>query len=458
MVRIARFNIEFNVSGNVEKALRRISDAAGKVGDRISRIAGPAFAALRNLAVGSFAAIGAAAATATAAIAALGLAVLRQLPKIDKLAKTARELGVEFGELQTIDIAGRLGGFDETRLRNAILRQQRFVGDAIREPAGTTARTIAEIGLEADDLVQQSAIERLNSLAVALRDIENPAIRASIAADIFGERVAAQIQEFIRSGNLQAAAEFLERIGGSITTEEAARVEELNDAWTRLQATLEVILQRLAVSFAPVLTRLAGVAEDFAARFSRAITTDRIENAIRVAIQGLNDIVNAFGFALSAADEFFAGIESGFDRVGRFAGGFASLFGFEDPREILNVLRQFDRVQSRLGGGRSQSALGRAGERLSELDFASEFLRAFDDSGDKLVGAAETFDLAADKIENSLPQALVRGTSAATGAINQALFGRQLIDEQKKGNEIARQIERNTSSDINLNVVAEVIA
>ena len=161
--------------------------------------------------------------------------ISRNAQLIDSLAKTADAMGVPIERLQTLQTAGQLAGISGEQLTTSLQRMQRALGDAARGGTGAS-KALETLGINLRDIVNLSPDQQLEAIAKAFAGVENEAIRASLAQELFG-RSGAQMLNLIRSlekDGLQPLQRELEQLGFLLDREGAARVEQMNDALTML--------------------------------------------------------------------------------------------------------------------------------------------------------------------------------------------------------------------------------
>lgn len=171
---------------------------------------------------------------AATAAGALAIAVkafrgFQQIAKdIDSVAKSARLLGVELRELEGLKFAGGLAGVDPSKVIGGLKTMQKRIGEAARG-SGAAVPALAELGLDAKDLVSQDAIDSLVDIADAFDGIEEPARRAAIASNIFSKGNMEMLLLVGQGGEaVRAQVDNMKNLS-SITGDNAAQFELFND-------------------------------------------------------------------------------------------------------------------------------------------------------------------------------------------------------------------------------------
>lgn len=157
----------------------------------------------------------------------------------DETAKLSRELGIGVEALSKFQFAADLSGAGE-HFRQGMLKFSESVVKAA-DTGSDAARVFSVLGVKTTDLAGNTRpLDQIFlDTAEAISKYGNGANKAGIAMELFGTRNARFIN-MIDGGRegIQKLGEELERNGGVISSEQAAKAEEFNDSITRLQYTL----------------------------------------------------------------------------------------------------------------------------------------------------------------------------------------------------------------------------
>ena len=267
-----------------------------------------------------------------AGLAAATAAIVRsQSRAIDDLAKTADALGVTTQNLQALQFAAELTGTSANQLATNMERMQRRLGEVARG-GGTAAKALEEIGVNIRDIQNLSADQQMEVLAQALAGVENAAIRASIANDLFGRdgvRMLKLMDELARTG-IGGVRDELRALGVDISREGAAKVEMMNDSLLRLRQIGQGAAQTLTIQLAPVVAAIATELTD-AARASGGFR-DQVVQGMELAARGVGVLADGLrgiqalyaAITLGAAkyvETFLRGLVAIDNALARFSGG-----------------------------------------------------------------------------------------------------------------------------------------
>jgi len=232
----------------------------------------------------------------TAAMAASGAAIsaymVRQtMEAIDAQAKLAQRMNTTVASVAALEHAGGLAGVSAEQLETAARSLTSRLGEAAMG-TGDAAKALERLGLNANELAAMPLDQRIALINERIRENIPLAQQAAIAADLFGER-AAQAILLLDADQIREAAENTRIFGTALSDIDAAKVEQANDAISRISLITDGFWKQLTVKVAPVLEAIANKL------FEAAKEAGGLGN---VAAEAFNKIVTAAGFALDAAD------------------------------------------------------------------------------------------------------------------------------------------------------------
>jgi len=238
------------------------------------------------------------------AVNSLRSAVTEQLGAIDRLGKLGDRIGVSVAQLQAYQLQAQLAGTSVQTLEKSLERFVRTMGDAMAGESEAVAG-FERLGLSARRLAQMDTAEAFEMAVEQIRQLPTAAQQASAAYDLFG-RSGQEMITFIQGGSeaIQQAEKDLEEFGGELSRVDAAKVEEANDAMTRLQTAVKVLAANLTVSLAPALQAAAEALTSMASWMSNLDATT-VENTAKVLA-----FAAAFGAVLKLFPLIVGGIKS----------------------------------------------------------------------------------------------------------------------------------------------------
>lgn len=196
---------------------------------------------------------GMAAATATLATVRSAWDSLRQtMLDVDAVAKQSRAIGVSYNQLRAFQMAaGEFAGVSGPQAGEMLAKLARRAGDAANG-LGEGAKAFQMLGLSVDSIRGKSPIELFEMVANKIAAIEDPTIRASVAAKLFeaeGKKLLPMLTE--GGGVIEDYIKKLKAFGLAMDENAIAKIELANDNFERLTATFEGL--KLTLLAAPEL-------------------------------------------------------------------------------------------------------------------------------------------------------------------------------------------------------------
>tara|TARA_Y100000780_G_scaffold118819_1_gene106971 strand:- start:2045 stop:4363 length:2319 start_codon:yes stop_codon:yes gene_type:complete len=267
---------------------------------------------------------------AGASVAAAGMLVMiqRERELIDQQAKTAQQLDTTYESMANLRRAGELGGVGFEKIETAGRTLNTNIGKAIQ---GVTAQADAfdRLGVSAQEIYDLPLDERIAKINQALIDNVQASERGAVAADIFGSRNAAAIQQ-LDPGTIAEAARQVEIFGLNLSDVDAAKVEMANDAMSTFGLLTDGVGKQLTVQLAPILKALG---DEFLRSAEEAGGLGQVVSDV------VDSAVPAIGFVISAADGVARGFSIAADTiVGTFAT--AELWVNRIGADILEMISQ----------------------------------------------------------------------------------------------------------------------
>jgi hypothetical protein len=193
---------------------------------------------------------------AFAGIAGLGYVVKQTMESIDQIAKMSDELGISTENLAAWGHAAQISGSDIKTLHKGLGIFVRRLGE-VQIGVGEALRGFEALGWEADRFKNTRPEEAFLQVAEAISQIENEQRRALVAYSFFG-RQGVQLINMLLEGRvgIEALADEADRLGITFSRLDAAKVEEANDALTRLKALFQGVFIQLVIDASPYIEGL----------------------------------------------------------------------------------------------------------------------------------------------------------------------------------------------------------
>src|SRR6056297_2081329 len=362
-----RVSVRLSATGGrqVKDALRGVGEAGQQGFRRLSRemeAANRRLARFARQATRMARVVGAAAAAAGAALIRSGLQT------IDAQAKLAQSLATTTASVQVLARAADLSGNSFRELEAGSARLTRRLSLFAADGSGPAADAIRRLGLNAAELLALPLDQRIARVTEAIRQNAAASEQAALFSQLFGDRAFVAFQR-LDPAQLRQANDELRRFGVLVSDADADRIEETNDAISRLGLLWRGLSNQLAVAAAPALQSAAeGLARlgEVGGPIQRVFTG--ISDALVLLIDNVGRVAStAAAFAGFLAGRWVAGLAAAALSVRGLATALVVLRGALIRTGIGalivgagELIYQFTRLVSGAGGfGNAMALLGR---------------------------------------------------------------------------------------------------
>jgi len=241
------YSLKDKFTGSVSKitgSMRNIEKASDKSSDQIvrnnkrtagsfSRMATQATSATRKIKRVGTALLG----VFGISLGGAGLAFAKFTADVDKLAKTARKLGITTQALSQLGHAAELTGVTSTQLALGLQRMTRRVAEAA-QGSGEAVKALNELGLSAAELTKLSPDEQFKRIADAMKNVASQSDKVRLGFKLFDSEGVALINTMEGGSEaIEGMMKEADRLGKTIDEKTAKSIEEFNDALVRLKAS-----------------------------------------------------------------------------------------------------------------------------------------------------------------------------------------------------------------------------
>lgn len=270
-----------------------------------------------------FGQIASAASSAVRSLVGMGQA---EADVIDQTSKLAARLGMTYGELAGLSLAGNLAGVSMDTIGAAVTKADvAFVRAA--EGSKTAAAAFESIGLSIDNLQGMSAAERFDAIVTAIAALPTEAQRAEAAVQLFG-RAGSQLLPLFAGGaeGIAAARAEAERFGLALTGMQGQNVEAMNDAFTRAQQAVAGVVQQVVAYLAPAIEGVTTAFSDLVGNVGGATIGQTIGEGILQGARFLAQIGDSLIQNLSGVWQYVSQVGAQWAGVWDIAGRVGSVF------------------------------------------------------------------------------------------------------------------------------------
>jgi hypothetical protein len=232
----------------------------------------------------------------------------------DQLAKMSARTGISVESLSELGYAADQSGASLEMLEGGVRKMQKFLLDAA-ERSTTAVQTLSRLGLSLSDLGSRSPEQQFELIADRLSQIQDPAIRAATAMEIFG-KTGTSLLPLMQDGakGIAALRQQARDLGLVISTEDAQAAEVFGDRLSDLWKVIKSGVFAIGAALAPLLQELATSAIRVA-----KVTADwiRENKALIVTVFKIAAGVAAGGAALVVLGTLISGVGAEFgDHLG----------------------------------------------------------------------------------------------------------------------------------------------
>ncbi len=303
----------------LQRELKETGDSGDSAGKRISAgLGGLAASATR-----------AAAALAAAGVAFGAVLVKKSIDAADATGILANKLGVTTEALSRLQYAAKLSDVSQATLEASMKKLARSVTEAANG-TGKAADAFAVLRLNADELLRLPADEQFGRIADALNRVQNQSQKAALAQMIYG-RSAADLLPLVDEGSagIDELGDKLERLGGIISGDTAAKAMQFNDNLDDLGTAAQGLGLAIAAELLGPLNDLTG---DLVELAQQKETAEGIASFVR----GIGTAVVWTAQAVASTGNFLTGLG---EDIAAFLGGAGGEKTLEELYERLTDLQ-----------------------------------------------------------------------------------------------------------------------
>lgn len=443
MTTIAKLSVSLSARvGKFEKGFKK----ANRTLKRFSRNVDRSTAGLRR--IGTIA--------TGAAVAGIGVLVKKQFAAIDSTAKLSRTIGLNTKELTGYQHAIQIAGGDQEGFNKSVIRMNRSIADA-QAGLSTAIREFDRVGISVEELANLSTDERIKLLADRYNSIGDAAGRSSFLMNLFGRQGAAVGNLFEQGAEgINALQQEAEELGLTFDAVESTKIEQANDAITRMTAIITGASRVLAIQLAPFVTAAA----------------DKLKNMSkegggmgRVVFNAFNNILRIVG-KLADWFELLKSVWFGFQGVIQTGSAVIlnTINGIGDHiAKVINLIPgmsiEFKSFTQDLEKSFTEAAAKSSDERQKAFDKfysgenSSKANMFFEDVAKKADEAAKNInksigfdELSQEGTEESSRTSFARGVNTDKLVIGKDAPQNKLVSIQRESNGLLKQIVENTSN------------
>ena len=276
-----------------------VDQLADKFGIRLPEGAKKALNGMQGLSTGTVAAMAAAAAAVAAAVTVvkeLGQITLDVAAQVDEYLSQSAITGVPVEMLQAWDYAAPLIDTDAETIKGAMTKLTRAMGDAA-DGSEAAKEKFATLGVsiydEADGSLR-SAEEVFYDVVDALGQMQAGAERDAVAMELMGKS-AQELNPLINAGSnaLKDYGQQAAKAGYILDRDQIKKLGEVDDAYQKLQLTIEAIRRQLAADFAPAAKAAMELFADVVQKAGEALERSGLIENLATLLKAIADIAKS---------------------------------------------------------------------------------------------------------------------------------------------------------------------
>ena len=293
-----------------------VDTLADKLGVKLPKGAKDALNGMEGLSAGTVAAMAAAAAAIAAVVKVvqeLGQMTLDVAAQVDETITQSAITGVPTEMLQAWDYAANLIDVSADTITGSMTKITKAMGDAAGGSESAQA-AFAQLGVSITDQATgelRTAEEVFYDVIDALGQVENQTQRDAIAMDLMGKS-AQDLNPLIKQGSaaLKGYAQEAETAGYILDQEQIKKLGEVDDAYQKLQLTIEGNKRQLAADFAPAAKAAMELFSDVVQKAGEMLERSGLITNLASIIESLVDILRTGGEILTGLPGFNSALDA----------------------------------------------------------------------------------------------------------------------------------------------------
>ncbi|NVO06590.1 MAG: hypothetical protein HXX19_11980, partial [Rhodoferax sp.] len=383
--------LEIQLLANVARLQSDMDKSKAVVSDTMKQIESAI-----NLAKQAFVAM-----TGVAGVDALKGIVLGAVESIAKLHDLSIQSGITVEALSGLATVGKATGTGADMIAAASNKFSKALASANEDSKGA-ATALKALGLSFDEFQQMAPDERMQQVAIAMKQFEDGGQKSAAAMMLFG-KTGAEMLPFLK--DLADAGE----LHAKVTEEQARQAHEFEVAMGRLKANGEAWKRSLAMELLPTLNDTVDVL--LSVKTSTAAAGGAIGEGLKIVLQTVNVVIANTVYVLRQLGNEIGGMVAQMAALVRFDWtGFKSI-GKMMEEDAVRARAEVDKLSAALLGlTNSKAGAGRGGTSTTDprsLGVGGEGLRQLTGlNGDKSGGAKPEWQADFDKINRQTVEAI----------------------------------------------------
>lgn len=200
-------------------------------------------------------------AVAVGALAGLTALGLSAVSTADDLATISTNLGITAEELQYLNFIAMQTDVSTDKMQKSFVKVRDALGTQLIGETNSATKALDQLGISASNF--ESDLDGFYAVADALGQIKNSTIQATLANDIFGEKIGTEMISFLSAGSdaLKGYEDELTNIG-VLSNDAVAELAEFDNTMNRIKQSFKQAKNELGVALLPVMEQIATFLEE----------------------------------------------------------------------------------------------------------------------------------------------------------------------------------------------------
>lgn len=249
----------------------------------------------------------------------------------------AERVGLSAESFGQLSYAAKLAHVGQDEFSVSLEQMNKRLGEVAIEGSGPAADALKRFGLSGANLAKMGTEQAFFKLLGVMEEIHNPAERAAVAMDLFGKAGQGMINLVAKGGDeIKAMGAEASRLGIALNDIDAAKVEEAEQAFVKLQAAGQGFANLIVTQLSPFIVELIDryVEWGYQGTKSASFVTqglDWVTTGLGYAIDGVNLLKAAFYGVQSIIAGLFSYFVSGIEKMIRAISDLLEAVGLAGP-------------------------------------------------------------------------------------------------------------------------------
>lgn len=287
---------------------------------------------------------------------------------IDAQAKLAKSLDTTVESMQVLERAGELAGVSMGQIEQGTKDLYRRLSQAAAG-TGPAKDALKGLGLSATDLLNMPLDQRISAINGAIQKFVPAAQQAAVAGALFGEEGSLLISR-LDPAVIRQATEEIAAFGYAISETDAAKVEQANDAMSKLGLVGGALLNRITVALAPAINAMSQALGDLLGKGGLLRTIlDQMGAGISLVVTVFSNLTTIVGAAVTDLVSFTSAAQKSDGVLGGVMSRVADVVGWlRSMIEGIGSALQFfaDLIRASGGFGAALAALAPVAQEVWE--------------------------------------------------------------------------------------------